>query len=461
MRWPALALAVSTSGALSSCALVLDFDDLTKGDGRVKCTTNAGCDDGNPCTEDNCDGATGFCEFTPHVLVRVGQRSTLSGDIGRAFRLSMTATGTRYFLSVFYETPSKTREVGLYHWDVGALDASSVETPPLSQRTNLVLTNPASLASLVTSDTTPPAIHAYVAAGQPPTVFHLVMDEALALQQESRQAETDSSYDASSATRGPVAWRTDSGVWGAWITPSGGIFIHGGNAPIPAGTPPTITPSPGATLLAPLGATTVPGVTWMSDAGSFARLQNGAGDLMLSECHAQGTPVSLGSAPFVFQNGWLTIWTRDEGAAGPTLESGLVACDDSGSCTQPTPNCSNDPSPTRPGVRNATLQFFKRESKPSSGYQFAALPEVDAARQEGAMRIRLREIDVGSSTSTELELREISRTKLGGGAAGPDWPVVGVAREGELSVAWIEPGADARDVVQWERYRVCYPDASP
>jgi hypothetical protein len=445
--------------AAASCALILDFDDLTKGDGSdsgATCTSDLACDDGVACTEDRC--VAGACNSTPRALVRIGERRTISGEIGRAFRLSMTATGKRFYLSVFYDTPDSVSEVSLHYWDVEGDDYR--EIPKLSQLTSgPVLSKPASRAALVATTSAPPVIHAYLAAGEPAAVYHLELDGDLTLDdQRSRPAEQTPSFDASLETRGPIAWQTkDDKVWGGWITTSGAILLHSGATPLDKAPTPDFSPSPPPSLIAPLAGGAVPGVLWHSSAGVFGQLQNVSVPSPLVQCNESGTALSLSSASLEFSDGYLAVWTREQNPSGPTvLESALIQCLDTGACAQAPPDCNGPNPPTRAGNRNAALAFYQRVSKPESGYQFAALPAVEG--QEASLSLRLRELVVGQEASaTELELREIARTPLGALANGPNWPEVAVAKEDVVSVAWIEP-ADAREVVHWERYRVCYPD---
>ncbi len=446
--------------AAASCALILDFDDLTQGDGAeagIPCTTDLACDDGIPCTEDRC--VAGSCNSEPRALVRIGDRKTITGEIGRAFRLSMAATGKRFYLSVFYETPAtSTREVSLHYWDVEGDEYR--EIPALSQlNAGPVLSKPASRAALVATSTLPPAIHAYLASGDPPAVFHLELDGDLNLDEfRSRAAEQTPSFDASIETRGPVAWQTGGGkVWGGWLTTAGTILLHSGTAPLPPAPSPDFAPSPPPALIAPLAGEAEPGVLWHSSAGLFAQLRNGSQPLSLVQCDTSGTALSLSSTYLEFGNAFLAVWTREQNPSGPTvLESALVQCVDTGFCQQSAPTCDGPNAPTRVGSRNGALAFYQRKSKPDSGYQFAALPAVEG--QEASLSLRLREVTVGQEASSkELELREIARTPLGALANGPNWPEVAVATEDIVSVAWIEP-ANAREVVHWERYRVCYPD---
>ncbi len=462
MRFLAGTAVALTASAAVSCALILDFDDLTKGDGSdgaVSCTRDGECDDGDPCTEDLCDLQTNSCGSQPRTLARIGERKTLTQDIGRAFRLSMTATGARFYLSVFYETPdASARDVRLHYWDAEG-DVYS-EGPLLSAQTVVGLANPASVAALVAETGLAPSVHAYVAAGTPPAVFHLEMDENLGLQLRSRQAETVPSYDPSVQTRAPVAWRgKDGNVWGAWITTGKTILLHDGdvNQPLPASPVAPFAPVPSPLLLAPLAGGAVPGVLWHSADGLFGQLRGSPAPVQVTQCNPAGTPSSLSSSFLEFDDGWLAVWTRDT-ATGPTLESSLVLCSATLSCVNSAADCVNSP-PTRVGSRNVTLAFFQRSKKPSSGYQFAALPAIDAAAKSATMAIRLREVLVNADggTSQELELREIANTPLGGQASGPNWPEVAVANENVVSVAWIEPVGN-KDVVQSERYRVCYPD---
>ena len=451
-----------TASAAVSCALILDFDELTEGDGSdggISCSSDGECDDADPCTEDRCNTQTNTCESMARTLARIGERKTLTQDIGRAFRLSMTATGARFYLSVFYETPdASARDVRLHYWN--ARDDGYAAGPLLSTETIVDLNKPASAAALVAGAGLAPRVHAYVAAGTPPAVFHLEMDEDLTLLVRSRQAETVPSYDPSIATRGPVAWRSkDDTIWGSWITTAKTILLHDGsdNQPIPASPTAPFAPVPPPHLLAPLAGGARPGVLWHSVDGLFGQLQGSPAPVQITQCNNMGTPSSLSSAFLQFDDAWLAVWTRD-GSNGPTLESSLVQCSDVGSCVNSAPDCVNSP-PTRVGTRNGTLAFFQRSKKPSSGYQFAALPAIDAAAKRATLSLRLRELLVNADggASQELELREIANTPLGAQASGPNWPEVAVADENVVSLAWIEPDGN-RDVVQWERYQVCYPD---
>ncbi len=455
------AVALAACAAVS-CALILDFDELTEGDGAdgaISCTSDGECNDGDPCTEDRCNTQTNTCESLARTLARIGERKTLTQDIGRAFRLSMTATGARFYLSVFYETPDKSaRDVRLHYWDAEGGDYA--EGPLLSTQTIVDLSQPASAAALVAGAGLAPRVHAYVAAGTPPAVFHLEMDENLTLLLRSRQAETVPSYDPSVTTRAPVAWRgKDDTIWGSWITTAKTILLHDGsdNQPLPASPVAPFVPVPPPLLVTPLSGGILPGVLWHSADGLFGQLQGSPAPVQITQCNTTGTPSSLSSAFLEFNDAWLAVWTRNA-TNGPTLESSIVQCSDTGSCINPAPDCVNSP-PTRVGTRNGTLAFFQRNAKPSSGYQFAALPAIDSAARSATLSVRLREllVDADGGASLELELREIANTSLGGQASGPNWPEVAVANENVVSVAWIEPAGNI-DVVQWERYRVCYPD---
>ena len=460
-RWFAV-LALASAPIATSCAFLLDFDDLQGGDGSAgsdggkSCTADPECNDDNPCTEDRCDLTSNTCVNDARVVVRDGEPRTM--DVAVAHRVSVVASGARYYVAAFTEDELQTPDVPLYWLDiktdtwtpVGSLQSAS---PQLNDFP------PTSNAALVVDTSGGVEVHAYVALlpdpGQPGRVYHARMDASLAVQ-AAEQTDSAFNYGLGHPERMPVTWQlADNKIYGAWVSPTGSIFFHA-LGPLPELT--ELTVDPPAEIVAPAGIGSTPALFWVSDT-LHAGLPNKTPGT-IPECGAGGGAWVSAQTSFIeYQNTWLASWTRQGANKQFVSELGTFGCSDTANLCAGPPAPACDPSPVRPDTRDVAAQFYRRPSEPTLLYQILAIPTVDVGGNTAALGLTLREVDTepDGGAVKPLDERVLSTTVVGTNTAGPDWPAVAVADPEHFAVAWVEPGAQGgRQSVRLERFRVCY-----
>lgn len=480
MRKLALVVALGALCATASCSFLLDYNSLQGGatDGGAGSGGGAGadaggacannCDDGDPCTRDECDvgGATPVCkhfsngavldDLDTYVEAPTILRTTLAGNAKGFYASVFTTDGTSTDLSLVSFSPTA---------------ANITAGPRYSQLQFADLAGhlPVSAVGLVASDQLPYNVTGYFAidqgAGAAGKVYRIAFDQTFkptAVKPASLSA--DYLPDATFA-RFPKAWQNQAGdTFGGWIGSDNLVHVDSSAAvaTITLGDPTNTNP---ITDIAPItSANGQPGVVWFADK-PYAQIRGVPTATPLAYCdtHPKGFYLSASSAPLPIAGAWAVVSTRTDTTFSYVASEGHILSCDATKCGLEQDPCK---SPADPLTYNPVIATSTRQSEPGVIYEIEAAPVIDPKTSEIVITLTVIRVDVdkilaGNPANSIYALTppnglEIVRAGSDPSTA-PNWPVIAVSGADKIGIAWLQPDPQSgKQRSHFRRYRTCF-----
>jgi hypothetical protein len=479
-------LAALVVPALSSCAFILDFDELqtetgeetggkgsggsgarggtsgTSGDGGSGDCPSA-CFDDDPCTIDGCT-ADGDCTSEDFVgLAPDGIDETLTADL--THRSTIASASDAFFLSNFTQSNDFT-EVTFLRLDANA-PSNALSTIGTLGGLNINDAGPLSAAGLAV-DTAVGRIHAFVgmAGDNGRRLHHVVMDMSYSV---VTQTVVLGGYGEQLPWNHPVVANLGGDIAATWINASQGVSLWTGRLAGPVALAAGRAPMTTALLASSENDALV--LYGVNGGGVFVE-GNGVPAMGVEECQVRpGGYLSSASTPIGIPGFWLGFWTKYGEASGTepgflTSDGRGFACSAAGCATAPAAECQNA---LDTAARNVALVSAVRPGDPTGLVHLVQVTPVVAANDTGelyaAALLSAQRIDFGlvpfqdEPVATELgEPIVLSAMPTAEpDFTGPDWPTVAYVPPDRIAVTWIQPSLEEGSELRIQRYRLCAP----
>jgi hypothetical protein len=490
---------------LSSCAFLLDFDELQKGggvatggvagaggegaagaagetssggsagqdggaagagggDGAPRCSADC-AEDADPCTVVRCvdQGSGPECLREPQTgLVLEREYPPVLAD--RHYQLGMVAGASEFYLSTL------SRDAGVS--DAAIYRLGAADDAELSEATRVSTLAaagvPVSRAALAVDESSGLLVHAYVAlkdlTGAGARVWHVLFDaDFKSLGRLPVGANYLMNPNLEAQLHHPDARKIGDAVWGTWINADGSVSVDNasnprqfllGSSAIPASTVTLLSTRANQPAVLYTGATH----------GAFLQSEAG-GQAAVHECQTNdGVYYGAVAAPTSLAGLWFASWTKS-GAGYLTTESKVVLCGPNG-CAADTGCDTNEPQNLARNIAIATVHL--QGDAAGLLYYLDVLPSVGMVDDglSASIHALLVRMDFGTSAtlteppvSSEVGdpvLLSTQSTSEAQDFRGPDLAAAALIGR-TAAIGWVEPMADGRDQLRVQRYALCLP----